>query len=1234
MSRGCLFLYINTNISMLKINNNLHKTNQIQQKSLDRLSSGLKINSAADDAAGLTISEGMRAQIRGLERAQMNAQDAVSYVQTADGVIQEVTQHVQRMRELTVQSLNDTLTNEDRKQLNEEFNQLKMSISTITEYAQYNGELHSVDQHMPTYSKLEGNRVFNNPIQVIPGWNDRLVIVAEPDEYTITLPQGNFDTIQDLIDQVDTQVYDKYPTIIFDVLPDQTVSIQVENHKDITKVKGTGSFLFYEYEMGNPPGMIVGSTDFSTGNGKIDIFSEINDHLTFYAGATKKFDFKIPTNHPTDPTSYSRDELINLMNAYFELQGEDEIVAEKFGDQYIAISSNKYVITGLSGNMIKIDGISSFLYDISNTGSVSKSNGTYYGSAYLQPGPTEFIKDKNDTLSITLNNQPPVTISLLMEGENTQNLNDEQIVSRINSQLEKAGLNATASLSGKRLKLESEYYGDSSRIIVNNSSSAYKTLFEREETHYFNPSNHKGSRSDAVLTGNYRNRSEITITEQNNEITFMVDNEDYTLTIDVKKYSADDFVTHLNNLLQDENAHLPNDPTLKFVLNNSGGKQAIHLISSQVDILIGFTDTSLNSSAFDTIFGGDRIVTPTYTSGTTSAPIPPPEGTVGESQINKTSAKVTGQINIANGLLIVDGNNTLRFTLNNGNEQTITLQPGEYSEEALLASLNTQLANTPVRAEVTESKLSLVSLELGRDVSFSNVTGFGMERFESIPNDEKTSKVTESAPSVVGHPVLKNETIFINGNNNNISFTYSDKDGEQTIDITVPSDIYSSRANFVAAINAQIQEKLNFFKFDISSTNKIQLIGMENGQGIEFKGMQGSLYDEFFRKQEYTYTGYSFQGTTNRHKETYILGRQALGNKIEIFPNVNEVLTFDIYRNNVVTTVDVIVPPNTYTKSDFTAAFNTALKKGLKNAGLEEDLMRAQIGMDPSKPPVSYDKSDKFILLFNKHDDGRDDSGTYQIQGVRGTAAYTYFYNSQGDPKPSYVIGITDMSKGAVIEAGINDEFTLDIDEVTKNFTIPPGEYSQEKLLDELNRLLNAEGTGIIASYDNNKLKFSNREYGAIPIDGFSGSARDFLFFRTERRDTQSELKFQVGANSGQSIDYNRVRLSDQLLRVNTLSIAHRTGAEKALNRLSMAISSLTEKSGYVGAIENRLDHIIKVNEINAENLVAAESRIRDADIAKEMFNQIKGSLLLQANQAMISHAKIFPEGILQLLKS
>ncbi|HBT46992.1 MAG TPA: flagellin [Peptococcaceae bacterium] len=129
---------INHNISALNTYRQLSINNSYMAKSLEKLSSGLRINRAGDDAAGLAISEKMRGQIRGLEMASRNAQDAISLIQTAEGALNEVHSILQRMRELAVQSANDTMTDDDRAELQKELNQLIDEIDRIAGNTEFN----------------------------------------------------------------------------------------------------------------------------------------------------------------------------------------------------------------------------------------------------------------------------------------------------------------------------------------------------------------------------------------------------------------------------------------------------------------------------------------------------------------------------------------------------------------------------------------------------------------------------------------------------------------------------------------------------------------------------------------------------------------------------------------------------------------------------------------------------------------------------------------------------------------------------------------------------------------------------------------------------------------------------------------------------------------------------------------------------------------------------------------
>ncbi len=131
-------MIINHNIAALNTYNRLAVTNGQTNKALEKLSSGLRINRAGDDAAGLAISEKMRGQIRGLDMASKNAQDSISLIQTAEGALTETHSILQRMRELAVQSANDTNTDQDRKELQAEVKNLISEIDRIGNTTEFN----------------------------------------------------------------------------------------------------------------------------------------------------------------------------------------------------------------------------------------------------------------------------------------------------------------------------------------------------------------------------------------------------------------------------------------------------------------------------------------------------------------------------------------------------------------------------------------------------------------------------------------------------------------------------------------------------------------------------------------------------------------------------------------------------------------------------------------------------------------------------------------------------------------------------------------------------------------------------------------------------------------------------------------------------------------------------------------------------------------------------------------
>ncbi len=130
---------LRTNVASLNAQRTLSKTQHALANSLSKLSSGLRVRSAADDAAGLAISEKMKAQIRSLKQAERNSNDGISLIQTADGTLNEVHGMMDRLRELAVQSANGIYTNEDRTFINDEFQSLVSEVTRIAKTTEFNG---------------------------------------------------------------------------------------------------------------------------------------------------------------------------------------------------------------------------------------------------------------------------------------------------------------------------------------------------------------------------------------------------------------------------------------------------------------------------------------------------------------------------------------------------------------------------------------------------------------------------------------------------------------------------------------------------------------------------------------------------------------------------------------------------------------------------------------------------------------------------------------------------------------------------------------------------------------------------------------------------------------------------------------------------------------------------------------------------------------------------------------
>lgn len=157
---------INTNLVSLNAQRNLNTSQSSLSTTMQRLSSGLRVNSAKDDAAGLAIAERMNAQVRGMNVAMRNANDGISMAQTAEGALGKLSDNLQRMRELAVQAANDTNGTTDRGSLDKEFQQLAQEIARIVGSTSFNGR-QLLDNNNPTVFQVGANTGADNQITIM-----------------------------------------------------------------------------------------------------------------------------------------------------------------------------------------------------------------------------------------------------------------------------------------------------------------------------------------------------------------------------------------------------------------------------------------------------------------------------------------------------------------------------------------------------------------------------------------------------------------------------------------------------------------------------------------------------------------------------------------------------------------------------------------------------------------------------------------------------------------------------------------------------------------------------------------------------------------------------------------------------------------------------------------------------------------------------------------------------------
>lgn len=1213
-------------------------------KSMEKLSSGMRINRAGDDAAGLSISEGMRAQIRGLIQADKNARDAHSMIATGEGALGGATDMLQRMRELAIQSLNDSNTVEDRLLMQAEFRQLQLGIEGTPGQAQWSG-FQIIDEHADAFHEVSGNNLFwsDEVVKIVNGHNDDLTVRVEGIDYKIQIPEGNYQPVEVLIDTIDDLLNAVNPSLIVNLTEQRTVAIQSENNSNLESIKGGASFLFYDYHLGTPPGMIVGFTKYE-GDDQVQVVAGKSDELSFFIGNNVEHKIKFPVG------AYTRQEVVDLINQSLVEKGH-KAEAVLHGDNRIAITSDDYLVTGIGGNMIEVDGITSVLYDNRKSGEVRKTTALFEGRKKL----TDDIvfNDKNNILKITHEGKT-YTVDFLSGQALQKKLTPSQIVEKIQSAVPNSRLEV--GLKNGRITIEDTYYGKASNVAIHPKSSAFEDLFVSEIIYKGNVTHTNGAEIPARFEGFAGLKEPIMIGEANKSLSGEVNGVAFDFELIEGSYTFDELQTMLNDKGQAIG--------LEFTVVDDSNTGQLGLKKLSVSRPYQEEDTfkfNESSSAFHDLFDGYRLVKPSYSQyealGKTTEKWPP-EGQAGLPEYTYTPAYMTSACPIHYPVSIKPSENELTFTLQGKDgvalQKSVTIIPGTYTNaKQFIDAHEAAFALQGIDLKNENGHLKYETIEQGNGVRLS---GFGGSAYPfvigSLIEEVKSSEIAnagQSTSSIAGTGYLPYPYTFSEELSMTVNYDHQGKD--VALELKLAAGDYKNITEIQDNLNAQLNAQLkaadiedNTIAFSTSG-NRFVLKGDNAGSAYKFSNPAGTLFEKLFKDQVIIDRPIATRNGTTIDPATYLSGRKSLVNEqITINPHINDVLTFDLFISGQATTLSVQLDPGAYSASSIAAHINEKLAVQLAANGLRPDLVKAKIGLpggadddSPSGPADGsiLDQISKESLSFHIYheEDGSKHSEKYIIDKMRGSASYSLFYDSVGEPAPSYVVGVADISQGVTIEGGKNDTLIFDVNDEVITLTLPAKEYTEQELIDALNAELLTAGGQVVASVYEGKLKFSADKMGQVTLDGMRGNAREHLVFTESQRAEDDVWHFQVGANTDQAIKFEKIRMSARMMRVNTVMIDDPKRTNKALNRIDEAIGYLSGERGRIGAMMNRLEHSMSLAQITSENLQQSESLIRDVDIAKEKMNEVRQQVLLETSRVALTHSFAQPEKILALLR-
>lgn len=989
----------------------------------------------------------------------------------------------------------------------------------------------------------------------------------------------------------------------------------------------------------------------------------LSDSITINTGTNDSFNLTYVRNGVTntkaitiDAGTYSIDTLIDNINNKLKdssIMGSDKdiITAKKSNSNYIQLTSTLG------------DGITSI--SVSANGTNTGYNELFSGSTILNVNNKNSLtldKVNSEPMSIDSSNNKLTIRTASNSGGSTasktytvtlptgDNIKYEDVINAINTQI-----NPSSETTSNSTYLVSRVSGNPTTNDCNINVSGVFTEIQ----------GHVGPIANTGATATIPTSllSSTTIDSSNNKFTFTLNNVSKTATIANGDYTPTGLVSALQTAIN----------TVCGVDGNTYGGLKVSLSSGNK---LTFTAGIKDPASGDNRPGDSTKLSINNSLGTFVKSINTPP----------VSATATTNRPIQNSITIDDTANKFSFYLN-GTSKTVTLTNGIYDKNSFVNMMNDSLKAQGIAASVklngsnaliftsTPSRTSsyfssndfsgnAVGAIFGKtttdypdiDASFSGgklvLTSSIADRYIFVDTDKgsifQSLKTTGKAPSTTTPTTQKSyirgnalgSTTTINGLNNKLSFTYYENGTARPVNITMDNGTYTTDE-----LVTKLQEKLNAVagldnpinnngKLTVTNnSNTIQITSTYPGYNYYLSNFSGGFYDRVLGKATPVNrtAGVTTAPGTQSDNGCYTVGRKDIRNKTtEIKTGINDTLSVDLSFGGNSYTFDMLLKGGIYRGTDLVKEIQTKLNDSLVANGLPENFIIAQIGGVNSGVANSND-SDALVFKLNESINLPTD-GEYIIDGVGGSAAFSVFYQTDGEIKVSYTKGARDISGGVEIKDGFN-ELSFKVDDKKYTIDIPSGKYNGTEIVDTINSLITAEGAEVFTELEDGKLKFNMTKFGSFDIGNVSGSAAALLYHnKVSENKPEEHIRIQVSNDALDFINIDRPLFSTPALDINTIAISDIKYATKALDHISAAIESVSSIRSYFGTMQNRMEHTIRNNDNKEENTSAAESVIRDTDMAKAMFEFSKQNILSQAIISMMTQANQSNQFVLSLL--